>query len=98
MRSEFEGRLFKKALKIDPKIKKNGSFFEPRFLFDFGRVLGRFWEPKNLDFRIFFDDFSKHFSKWISDGEKVGQKIEKCKLFRFLGPRLRWSPASWEGL
>ena len=28
---------------------------EHRFRMDFGRVLGGFWEVKNLDFRIFFD-------------------------------------------
>ena len=40
---------------------------------DFGRVLGRFWEAKILDFRAFFDVFSKH----LFDDFLEGQKIEK---------------------
>ena len=38
---------------------------------DFGRVLGGFWEAKILDFRIFFDVFSKHFSSNVLEGKKI---------------------------
>ena len=62
---------------------------------DFGRVLGRFWETKILDFRIFFDVFSMSFFKRGSEGEKIEKKCEKTKLFRILASGLRWSPASW---
>ena len=62
---------------------------------DFERVLGGFWEAKILDFRTFFDVFSISFFKRGSEGEKIDQKCEKTKLFRFLASGLRWSPASW---
>ena len=41
---------------------------------DFGRVLGRFWESKILDFRTFFDVFSKHFSNNVWEGQKIDKK------------------------
>ena len=68
---------------------------EPRFWKDFGRVLGGVWEAKILDFRTFFDVFSISFFKRGSEGEKIDQKCEKTKLFRFLASGLRWSPGSW---
>ena len=68
---------------------------EHRFWKDFGRVLGGVWEAKILDFRTFFDVFSISFFKRGSEGEKIDQKCEKTKLFRFLASGLRWSPGSW---
>ena len=41
---------------------------------DFGKVLGRFWEAKILDFRTFFDVFSKHFFKIFLEGQKIKKK------------------------
>ena len=35
------------------------------------------------------------FFKRGSEDEKIGQKCEKTKLFRFLASGLRWSPGSW---
>ena len=62
---------------------------------DFGRVLGGVWEAKILNFRTFFDVFSMSFFKRASEGEKIDQKYEKTKLFRFLASGLRWSPGRW---
>ena len=41
---------------------------------DFGKVLGRFWEAKILDFRAFFDIFSKHFFNNFFEGQKIEKK------------------------
>ena len=62
---------------------------------DSGRVSEGFGEAKILDFRTFFDVFSISFFKRGSEGEKIDQKCEKTKLFRFLASGLRWSPGSW---
>ena len=59
-----------KRAKID---EKSHVFWD----LDFGRSLGRFWEAKFIDFRIFFDDFSKHFSKCFLEGKKIAKKNEK---------------------
>ena len=59
---------------------KIACFLEPRFGKVLGRVLGGFWEPKILDFRTFFDVFSKHFSNTILEGQKIeksGPKRER---------------------
>ena len=48
---------------------------------DFGRVLGRVWEAKILDFRTFFDVFSMSFFKRASEGEKIEQKSMKNRMF-----------------
>ena len=61
----------------------------------FGRILGGFGEAKIIDFHIFFDVFSMSFLKRGSEGEKIDQKCEKNKLFRFLASGLRWSPGRW---
>ena len=37
---------------------------------DFGRVLGGFWEAKILDFLIFLNIFSKHFSNNFFEAQK----------------------------
>ena len=44
---------------------------EHRFWKDFGRVLGGVWEAKILDFRTFFDVFSKSFSQHAWEGQKI---------------------------
>ena len=62
---------------------------------DFGLALGGVWEAKIFDFRSFFDVFLISFFKRGSECEKVDQKCEKNKLFRFLASGLRWSPGSW---
>ena len=41
---------------------------------DFGKVLGEFWKAQIVDFRIFFDVFSKDFSNCISEGQKIEKK------------------------
>ena len=54
---------------------------------DFGRVLGRFWESEILDFRIFFDVFSKHFSNNFLEGRKIAKKgPEKPQVIFLAGP------------
>ena len=58
-------------------------------------VLGWFREAKILDFRTFFDVFSKSFLKRVSEGEKIDQKCEKTKLFRFLGFGFRCTGRAW---
>ena len=65
---------------------------------DFGLVLGGFWEAKILDFRTFFDVFSISFFKRGSEGEKIDQKCEKTKLFRFLASGLRCTGRAWGGI
>ena len=69
--------------------------FSKQILKDFWKVLEGVWEAKILDFRTFFDVFSMSFFNRDSEGEKIGQKCEKNKLFRFLASGLRWSPGSW---
>ena len=54
-----------------------------------------FWEAKIHDFRTFFDVFSKSFLKCVSEGEKIDQKFEKNKLFRFLASGLRCTGRAW---
>ena len=41
---------------------------------DFGRVLGGVWEAKNLDFRTFFDDFSKQILEDVLERQKNEKK------------------------
>ena len=43
-------------------------FLEDRFGRVLGRVLGGFWEAKNLDFHVFFDVFSKQVLKDFLEG------------------------------
>ena len=66
-----------------------------RFQMDFGLVLGRFWEAQILDFRIFFDVFSKSFLKRVSKRQKIGPSTPKTRRRRKSGPGFRWSPSSW---
>ena len=56
-----------------------------RFRRRFGRILGGFWEAENLDFRIFFDDFSKQISKHVLEGQKMRKNREKTADSNFLG-------------
>ena len=52
-------------------------FFGTSILKGFGEVLGRFWEAKILNFRIFFDDFSKQILEDVSEGEKIEKNRKK---------------------
>ena len=45
-------------------------FQDNRFWEGFGRILGRFWKAKNLDFRSFFHDFSKRILITVVVNEK----------------------------
>ena len=85
-------------LNLYEKCTKNAVFLGLRFGGLFGRVWGGFCEIKILDFRAFFDGFSKSFLKRVLEGEKFDQKCEKNKLFRFLATGLRWSPPRWGNL
>ena len=84
------------SIKIRAKIDEKSHVF---WDLDFDRILGGFWEgfgrPKSSIFAFFFDVFSMSFFKRGSEGEKIDQKCEKTKLFRFLASGLRWSPDSW---
>ena len=42
---------------------------------DFGRILGGFWETKNLNFRTFFVIFSKQILEDVLEGEKIEKKV-----------------------
>ena len=55
------------SIKIRAKIEDKFHIF---WDIDFGWILGRFWEAQILDFRIFFDVFSKHFSNNFLEGQK----------------------------
>ena len=94
-RIEFQCRLVKKHEKSIPKSIKIVCFFGPRFWRHFGRVLGGFWEPEILDFRTFFDVFSKQILKRVSEGQKIDQNGPKDADDAHLGSGLRWSPSSW---
>ena len=59
---------------------------------DFGRVLGGFWEAKNLDFRTFFVIFSKQILDDVLEGQKIEKKTVKTKntaIFRPAGRNVR---------
>ena len=59
--------------------------------------MGGFWEAKIIDFRIFFDDFSKHFSKCFLEGKKIAKKTEKRGCPANFGAARRYVRISWEG-
>ena len=59
------------------KPRKIVVFLDLRFGSRFERVWGGFWEVKILDFRTFFDVFSKQISKRVSKGEKTVKKTKK---------------------
>ena len=42
---------------------------------DFGKVLGRVWEAKILNFRTFFDVLAMSFFERDSKGEKNGRDV-----------------------
>ena len=42
---------------------------------DFGGVLGGFWAAQILDFRTFFDDFSKQILQSVLEGPKKDEKV-----------------------
>ena len=83
-----DGKKEKHRAKID---EKSHVFWD----LDFERILGVVWERQILDFCSIFDVFSISFFKRGSEGEKIDQKFEKTKLFRFLASGLRWSPGRW---
>ena len=56
---------------------------------DFGRVLEGFGEAQILDFRIFFDVFSKHFSNNFLEGQKIAKKGPTKPQAHFFGTALR---------
>ena len=74
---------------------KNRMFFGTSILDGFWEGFGRGLGGQNPDFRTFFDVFSMSFFERGSEGEKIDQKCENTKVFRFLASGLRWSPGSW---
>ena len=56
---------------------------------DFGRVLGGFWEVKNLDFRIFFDVVSMLKLEGVSKRQRSQKKIVQVINDTHLGPGRR---------
>ena len=62
---------------------------------DFGRVLGGFWEAKILDFRIFFDVFSKSFLKHAREEQKNRFKRPENAEGANLVAGFRSSPGAW---
>ena len=71
-------------------------FWGHRFGRVLGRVLGRLWDAKNLDFRIFFDVFSKSFLKRVSKRQKIAPSRPKRRRRQNFGAGLRWGEEpSW---
>ena len=70
-------RRVKLKQKIVKKLLKFACFLEHRFWEDFGRVLGGFGEAKILDFRIFFDVFSKQNLEGILEGTKIEKTCQQ---------------------
>ena len=60
-------------------------FFGHRFGRVLESVLGEFWDAKILDFRSFFDVFSKHFSNIILEGQKIEKFASWAKFSTILG-------------
>ena len=53
------------------KIGENSHvFFGIQFGRHLGKILGWFWEAKNFDFHIFFDDFSKQILNSVLEASK----------------------------
>ena len=75
---------------------KNHTFVGTSILNGFGTGFGRGLETKIHDFRTFFDVFSMSFFERASEGEKIGKKCEKTKLFRFLASGFRCLEAGGE--
>ena len=66
------------------KKRKIAVFWDLRFWRHFGRIWGGFWEPEILDFRIFFDVFSKQILKRVSEfGGKAKGCMPKSKFLAF---------------
>ena len=53
---------------------KIASFWGPRFWRDLEGGLDSFSEAQNLDFRIFFDDFSKQILEDVLERPKIEKK------------------------
>ena len=75
------------------KSMKNSMFFWTSILEafwdDFGWVWEGFGEAKTINFRTFFDTFSKTNFRRLFEGEKNRKKVKKTKLFHFFGPARR---------
>ena len=56
---------------------------------DFGRVLGGFWELKNLDFRTFFDVVLKLNFERCFESKNLRKKCQTMKFATHLGPARR---------
>ena len=56
---------------------------------DFGRVLGGFWEVKNLDFRTFFDVVSMLNFERCFESNNLRKKMPNHEVSRYLGPARR---------
>ena len=68
-----------------------GTSFWEAFWTDFGR----FREAENLDFRTFFDVFSKSFLKRAWEEEKIDPRGPVEGVGPNFGPGFRLSPPSW---
>ena len=72
-------------MNIDQKTTKINMFFGHRFGVALGWVLEGVWEAKNLNFRTFFDVFSKQILKEFLAGQKIeknGQQSDKAVILR----------------
>ena len=57
--------------------------------------MGRFLEAKNLNFRTFFDVFSKSFSQHAWEGQKIDPRGPTRRRRWIFGLGFRLSPPSW---
>ena len=57
--------------------------------------MGGFWEAKILDFRTFFNVFSKSFLKCVSKRQKIAPSRPKRRRRQNFGAGLRWGGGSW---
>ena len=55
---------------------KHCMIFGTSILDGFRRVLGWFWEAKNLDFPILFDDLAISISKLVLKGFEIASKMQ----------------------
>ena len=70
---------------LSKMLLKIVCFLGHRFGKILGRVLGGFWETKNLDFRISFDNLSKQKSKCVLDSKRLRKNAKNKLIGRFLG-------------
>ena len=88
--SRFRGFEFWKIL--SKMLWKIVCFLEWRF----ATVLGGFWKARNLDFRMFFDVFSKQTSKCVLEAKKVEKKRPPGDRRKFFGSAWRNARPSGE--